>query len=147
MEPIFLLITTEKLFVDIRRAWESLGTMQQREAMKKFCSLLGTCSPELGPWMEAQQKEREEKERLRREEEERVKREAEEAAERERQRLLAEEMRRQAEEEERYCKFHAAMLFLFSFPQPSIVRPKVHVHVTFEWTKMPAQCENLIFRK
>ncbi|CAH3122742.1 unnamed protein product [Porites lobata] len=86
---------------DRRRAWESLGTMQPREAMKKFCSLLGTCSPELGPWMEAQQKEKEEKERLRREEEERLRREAEEEAERERQRLLAEEMRRQAEEEER----------------------------------------------
>ena len=84
-----------------RRAWESLGTMQPREAMKKFCSLLGTCSSQLGPWMEAQQKEKEEKERLRREEEERLRREAEEEAERERQRLLAEEMRRQAEEEER----------------------------------------------
>ena len=78
--------------------------MQPREAMKKFCSLLGTCSPELGPWMEAQQKEKEEKERLRKEEEERLRREAEEAAERERQRLLAEEMRRKAEEEERYNK-------------------------------------------
>ncbi|XP_078350181.1 Golgi resident protein GCP60-like [Oculina patagonica] len=86
---------------DRRRAWESLGNMQPREAMKKFCSLLGTCSPELGPWMEAQQKEREEKERIRKEEEERLRREAEEAAEQERQRLLAEDMRRKAEEEER----------------------------------------------
>ena len=63
--------------------------MQAKEAMKKFCSLLGTCSPELRPWMEAQQKEKEERERLQREEEERLRREAEEAAERERQRLLA----------------------------------------------------------
>lgn len=86
---------------DRRRAWEGLGNMQAKEAMKKFCSLLGTCSPELRPWMEAQQKEKEERERLQREEEERQRREAEEAAERERQRLLAEEMQRQAEEEER----------------------------------------------
>lgn len=89
------------IFLSIRRAWESLGNMQAREAMKKFCSLLGTCSLELGPWMEAQQKEREEKERLRKEEQERLRREAEEAAEQERQRLLEEEMRRKAEEEER----------------------------------------------
>ncbi|RMX48180.1 hypothetical protein pdam_00015382 [Pocillopora damicornis] len=85
---------------DRRRAWESLGNMEPREAMKKFCTLLGTCSPELAPWMEAQQKEKEEKERMRKEEEERLRREAEEAAERERQRLLEEEMRRKAEEEE-----------------------------------------------
>ena len=87
-------------FLFIRRAWESLGNMEPREAMKKFCTLLGTCSPELAPWMEAQQKEKEEKERMRKEEEERLRREAEEAAERERQRLLEEEMRRKAEEEE-----------------------------------------------
>ena len=42
--------------------------MEPREAMKKFCTLLGTCSPELAPWMEAQQKEKEEKERMRKEE-------------------------------------------------------------------------------
>ena len=75
--------------------------MPKVEAMKEFCCLLERCSPELVPWMEAQQKEREEQERLRREEEERKRREAEEAAERERQRQIAEvEARRKALEEE-----------------------------------------------
>ena len=87
--------------------------MEPREAMKKFCTLLGTCSPELAPWMEAQQKEKEEKERMRKEEEERLRREAEEAAERERQRLLQEEMRRKAEEEEeeRYTGLNVSIKF------------------------------------
>ena len=73
--------------------------MPKVEAMKEFCTLLEKCSPELVPWMEAQQKEREEQERMRREEEERKGREMEAEMERLKQ-LAEEEARRKAQQQE-----------------------------------------------
>jgi len=81
---------------DRQKAWAGLGSMKKHHAMEELVLLVDKCIPVFCPYMIAQQREQEEKERLKREEEERIR------LEEERKRL--EEMRKKKEEEERIRK-------------------------------------------
>jgi len=96
---------------DRRKAWQALGDMATEEAMMKFCETLEKDSALYAPYMEAQKRDKEERERRikeeierkRKEEEERKRKEEEErkrAEEEERQRKLAEELARKKLAEE-----------------------------------------------
>eukprot|EP00794_Sanderia_malayensis_P020056 gene20056-22023_t len=96
---------------DRRKAWQNLGDMSSGEAMRNFCNTLQKASDLYEPYMEAQKRDKEERERKIREElerrrieeEERKRKEEEQrriAEEEQRQRQLAEELARQKLAEE-----------------------------------------------
>ena len=84
-----------EFLLSIRKAWQALSDMSETTAMVKFCETLENASALFGPYMEAQKRDKEEKERRIREEIEKKRKEEEERKRKE------EEERRRAEEEER----------------------------------------------
>jgi len=85
---------------DRQKAWAGLGSMRKHHAMEELVLLVDKCIPVFCPYMIAQQREQEEKERLKREEEERIRLEEERRKEEEeRKRREEEERKRKAEEE------------------------------------------------
>ncbi|XP_065055529.1 Golgi resident protein GCP60-like [Rhopilema esculentum] len=83
---------------DRRKAWQALANVPVEDAMIKFCQILEKGSALYEPYMEAQKRDKEEKERKLKEEMERKKREEEERKRKE------EEERKRAEEEENQRK-------------------------------------------
>ena len=81
-----------------RKAWQALANVPVEDAMIKFCQILEKGSALYEPYMEAQKRDKEEKERKLKEEMERRKREEEERKRKE------EEERKRAEEEENQRK-------------------------------------------
>jgi acyl-CoA-binding protein len=96
---------------DRQKAWFELGNMKKNHAMEELIHLVDKSIPVFSPFMIAQQREEEEKERIRREEEERIrleeirKKEEEERIKREEaERKLKEEIDKKRKEEEKIQK-------------------------------------------
>lgn len=85
---------------DRLKCWMEQGEMAKTDAMADLVHLVDKTIPVFSPYMVAQQKEREENERLKREEEERVRLEEQRLKEEEERKLREEEERIRLEEEE-----------------------------------------------
>merc|ERR1711953_649618 len=86
---------------DRQKAWTELGSMKKNHAMEELIHLVDKSIPVFSPFMIAQQKEEEEKERIRREEEERKRLEEQRKREEEERKKREEEEARRREEEEK----------------------------------------------
>merc|ERR1711953_983260 len=89
---------------DRQKAWTELGSMKKNHAMEELIHLVDKSIPVFSPFMIAQQKEEEEKERIRREEEERKRLEEQRKREEEERKKREEEEARRREEEEKQRK-------------------------------------------
>merc|ERR1711937_356385 len=89
---------------DRQKAWTELGNMKKNHAMEELIHLVDKSIPVFSPFMIAQQKEEEEKERIRREEEERKRLEEQRKREEEERKKREEEEARRREEEEKQRK-------------------------------------------